>query len=183
MALPTAVPSLLVISKVTAPGSVSGRLTATDPENQALSFALLSGGAPQHGSVTINPDGTFSYTPAAGYLGTDTFYFTVKDAEGGVARSYVSVQVTELAPATVSGSDTLTLSGIVTGVVADGGIGSDTLAFQGSDQFNDVVLVQANEAYINDVALGSNLERFEIHGGGGNDTRADDDDIDTVLYG
>ena len=32
---------------------------------------------PSHGSVTWNPDGTFTYTPTTGFTGTDTFTYTV----------------------------------------------------------------------------------------------------------
>jgi PKD repeat protein len=42
-----------------------------DPDSDALVAALVS--RPVHGSVTLNSDGTFTYTPAAGYYGLDTF--------------------------------------------------------------------------------------------------------------
>jgi uncharacterized repeat protein (TIGR01451 family) len=43
--------------------------------------ATTSGG----GSVTVNADGTFSYTPAAGFTGADTFTYTITDdGVGGV---------------------------------------------------------------------------------------------------
>ena len=45
----------------------------------------------QHGSVTINPDGTVTYTPNAGYTGTDTYTYTV--TSGGVTET-ASVTVT-----------------------------------------------------------------------------------------
>jgi hypothetical protein len=35
---------------------------------------------PAHGVLSVNPDGTFSYTPQAGFTGTDTFTYTVSDA-------------------------------------------------------------------------------------------------------
>ena len=34
---------------------------------------------PAHGSVTVNADGTFTYTPTAGYVGTDTFSYKICD--------------------------------------------------------------------------------------------------------
>lgn len=33
----------------------------------------------EHGSVTIRPDGSFTYTPARGYRGTDTFTYVASD--------------------------------------------------------------------------------------------------------
>jgi hypothetical protein len=51
---------------------------------------------PAHGSLSINPDGTFSYTPQAGFTGTDTFTYTVSDA--------VRLYLTNLPPlATIGG--------------------------------------------------------------------------------
>ncbi len=41
---------------------------------------LVSHTNPAHGTVSVNPDGTFSYTPQPGFTGTDTFNYTVSDA-------------------------------------------------------------------------------------------------------
>lgn len=35
---------------------------------------------PQHGSLTVDPDGSFEYIPYAGFTGTDTFSYTVSNA-------------------------------------------------------------------------------------------------------
>jgi hypothetical protein len=35
---------------------------------------------PQHGSLSVNPDGSFEYIPYAGFTGTDTFTYTVSNA-------------------------------------------------------------------------------------------------------
>ena len=45
-----------------------------------LTAALVSG--PAHGSVTLNPDGSFTYTPAAGYCGADSFAYAASDGTG-----------------------------------------------------------------------------------------------------
>ncbi|MGZ3757715.1 MAG: CshA/CshB family fibrillar adhesin-related protein [Mucilaginibacter sp.] len=37
---------------------------------------------PQHGTLTINPDGTITYTPNVGYTGPDSFSYRLKDANG-----------------------------------------------------------------------------------------------------
>jgi hypothetical protein len=34
----------------------------------------------KHGTLTLNPNGSFSYTPRAGFTGTDTFKYTTSDA-------------------------------------------------------------------------------------------------------
>jgi hypothetical protein len=47
-----------------------------------------------HGTVTWNPDGSFSYTPNAGYFGTDTFTYIAYDGDGNQSNSAtVSIQV------------------------------------------------------------------------------------------
>ncbi len=50
------------------------------------------------GSVTVNANGTVSYTPARSYSGTESFSYTVKD-NGGATSNTASVTVT-VAPAT-----------------------------------------------------------------------------------
>lgn len=48
---------------------------------------------PAHGALTLNPDGTYSYVPATGFSGTDTFQYTVTDTTGTVATATVTVVV------------------------------------------------------------------------------------------
>jgi uncharacterized repeat protein (TIGR01451 family) len=48
--------------------------------DQADSRNLIVTSAPAHGTVTANPDGSFTYTPTEGYAGPDTFTYTVTDA-------------------------------------------------------------------------------------------------------
>lgn len=45
------------------------------------------------GSVQINADGTFSYSPAAGFSGTDSFNYTISDGNGGQAAATVTLEV------------------------------------------------------------------------------------------
>lgn len=59
---------------------------ATDTEGNALTFAAVS--QPLHGTVTVNTNGTFTYTPAANYFGTDLFTFRAND---GSANSNLGV--------------------------------------------------------------------------------------------
>ena len=72
----------------------SGQLQATDPDNDALSFAVAEGGAPGSGSVVLNPDGTYTYTPDPDFHGTDSFTYVVSDGRGGTNTATVTVEVT-----------------------------------------------------------------------------------------
>jgi VCBS repeat-containing protein len=62
--------------------TISGSLTdgATD-EDGATTFAVTAGtfATNQGGSVTITADGDFTYRPAAGFTGNDTFTYTLTD--------------------------------------------------------------------------------------------------------
>jgi hypothetical protein len=65
-----------------------------DP-TRSSAMVRLAGGA-SHGSVTANSDGSFTYTAAAGFTGTDSFRYTVTDDNGGtsnVATAFVRVNV------------------------------------------------------------------------------------------
>jgi Bacterial Ig domain len=42
--------------------------------------ALVAHTAPAHGTVSVDPDGSFRYTPADGFTGTDRFTYTVTNA-------------------------------------------------------------------------------------------------------
>ena len=57
-----------------------GDLHPFDPDSANLTYAATD---PAHGSVVVYPDGTFTYTPDAGYTGPDSFDVTVSDADSG----------------------------------------------------------------------------------------------------
>ena len=52
-------------------GNVNGRIGASDLEGDALSYTVT--GDPQHGTVKVDENGIYSYTPGASYLGSDSF--------------------------------------------------------------------------------------------------------------
>ena len=49
----------------------------SDPDGDLITAQEFS--APGHGTLTPNADGSFSYTPNAGYTGTDSFTYKAKD--------------------------------------------------------------------------------------------------------
>lgn len=53
----------------------------------------VTSAAANHGTVTINPDGTLTYTPGANYSGHDTILYGVTDSDGGNAMAGVAVTV------------------------------------------------------------------------------------------
>ncbi|MCH9666589.1 MAG: PQQ-dependent sugar dehydrogenase [Actinomycetia bacterium] len=60
---------------------IEGTLHAEDSDSTRLTYTATS---PEHGTVAINTDGTFVYTPGASYAGQDRFDLTVSDARSGL---------------------------------------------------------------------------------------------------
>jgi hypothetical protein len=71
----------------------------TDLDGDTLSATLVAG--PTHGTLTFNDDGSFSYTPAATFNGSDSFTYKASDgtADGNVAT--VSIRVNAVTPVAV----------------------------------------------------------------------------------
>lgn len=63
-----------------------------DVKFQELQVSLL--GEVSTGTITLNTNGTFSYTPEADYFGVATFSYQVSDAENVTAQADVSITVT-----------------------------------------------------------------------------------------
>lgn len=70
---------------------VEGRLKATDPDQDLISFKKVTD--PINGTVIVQADGQYEYTPQPGYIGTDTFDVLVSDGKGGTALATVTVIV------------------------------------------------------------------------------------------
>jgi hypothetical protein len=76
-----------------APSANSGVLANDfDPQNIPLTTILVS--PPSHGSLTLNTDGSFVYTPNTGYLGTDSFTYFASDGFHNSNLAAVSLTVT-----------------------------------------------------------------------------------------
>jgi hypothetical protein len=72
----------------------------THPDNDTVTVSLRDNA--QFGSVSLNPNGSFTYTPNPGFLGTDTFTYTATDSDGDFDIATVTINVTappaDLAP-------------------------------------------------------------------------------------
>ncbi|TSJ90945.1 retention module-containing protein [Chitinimonas sp. BJB300] len=71
---------------------VSGKVVATDVDGNALTYS--KGSDPDHGTVTVDRDGNWTYTPALDYHGTDSFTVTVSDGQGGTTTATIDINVT-----------------------------------------------------------------------------------------
>ena len=68
----------------------------TDADFDTLSVTGATDGA--NGTTIVNGDGTVSYTPNAGFSGTDTFDYTISDGNGGTDTATVTVTVGDAPP-------------------------------------------------------------------------------------
>ena len=74
---------------VAAPGVLGND---SDPDGDALTALLFTG--PTQGTLTLNADGSFTYTPASGFVGVDSFTYAALDGKGAVgAPAVVTITV------------------------------------------------------------------------------------------
>ena len=64
----------------------------TDADSDPLSAVYVGGNGPNNGMLTLNPDGSFSYTPNPGFTGMDTFNYISND--GGDDSNVATVTIT-----------------------------------------------------------------------------------------
>ena len=92
-------------------GPVAQNDSANTPQNTAIVVAVLANdtdadgnplsisavGQPQHGTASIVGT-TIRYQPTAGYIGSDSFTYTVSDGQGGSATATVTITVSGSPP-------------------------------------------------------------------------------------
>ncbi|MER8185835.1 FG-GAP-like repeat-containing protein [Kitasatospora sp. NPDC094015] len=145
-----------------------------DPDGNPLTASVVTG--PAHGTLTLNPDGSFSYRPAGGYVGGDSFTYKATDGtdDSGVATVTITVSAgCHGLPATITGN------GVVTGTsgadVIVTGNGNDSVSGNGG---NDTICTfGGNDA----VSAGSGADY--VDGGDGNDAVSGGDGNDVVNGG
>lgn len=84
---PVAVPDIYTTAEntpltISAPGVLAND---SDADGDSLTAALAA--PPTHGAVTLNPDGSFVYTPTVGFFGTDTFTYLAGDGQASTAAT------------------------------------------------------------------------------------------------
>ena len=79
---------------VPAPGVLGNDV---DADGDGLSVLSVVSG-PAHGSLTLNGDGSFRYTPVGGYVGSDSFSYEAQDTENVSNVAEVRINVRDAAP-------------------------------------------------------------------------------------
>ncbi len=85
---------------------VDPRTFATDVDSTVLTTQIVTG--PTHGTLAPNADGTYTYTPTAGFVGADSFRYTVSDGQLTSNQATVNISVTASNSAPVAVSSAIT---------------------------------------------------------------------------
>jgi VCBS repeat-containing protein len=112
---------------IVAPGGVMAN--DTDIDGDTLTTSLVSG--PAHGTLSLNPDGTFNYTPEDGFEGDDSFRYQAFDGKANSNVATVTLHVedgpTQSPTLPVAADDSFTMNaGETLTISAPGVLGNDT---------------------------------------------------------
>ncbi|HET7921412.1 MAG TPA: Ig-like domain-containing protein [Gammaproteobacteria bacterium] len=114
--------------------AVNGNLSASDQDGDSLTFSIVS--QPSHGTVNItnSATGAFTYTPANGFSGSDSFTFKANDgqADSNTATESVTVNSTggnNNAPVASNGSVSTDENTAVSGTLSASDQDGDGLTF------------------------------------------------------
>ena len=102
---------------VAAPGVLAND---TDADGDPLTAMLVSG--PSHGTLTLLPNGSFTYTPATNYNGPDSFTYKANDGLTNSAPAAVTITVNAVNDRPVANPDAYTINEDTTLTVAAPGV-------------------------------------------------------------
>ena len=122
----------------------------SDPEGDALTFAVND--QPSNGSVTMNGDGSFTYTPNPEFSGSDSFTYTACDPSGTCDEATVIITVTPVndTPIAIDDTNIGQEDDVVSGTVAsnDTDAEGDELTFNLlTNPSNGTVVLNADGSY------------------------------------
>jgi len=101
---------------------------ANDSDADGDVLQALAAAPPQHGSLTLNADGSFTYTPHFGYSGPDSFSYIVRDPSGdeSVATVHLTVRLPNGAPVAVGNDYQVNENGTLVIDAAGGVLANDS---------------------------------------------------------
>jgi VCBS repeat-containing protein len=131
---------------------IIGSLATNDTPvgGEANTWTLDAAHGPAHGSVTVNADGTFTYTPNTGFVGTDTFKYIITDASGQTSTATATLTVTAVAPVAVN----------------DSGSGHENAPISGNLSTNDTPVAGETNTWTLDTAHGPAHGSVTVHADG-----------------
>lgn len=101
----------------------------SDGEGDTFTAELVTGITPSAaGSLTLNPNGSFSFTPALNYMGAATFIYRARDAQNAVSgNATVTINVANVNDAPVAAVDSYATDvGVTLNVSTPGVLGNDS---------------------------------------------------------
>ncbi|MEZ9235086.1 Ig-like domain-containing protein [Shewanella sp. 10N.286.52.A9] len=108
--------------------SFDGNLIATDENSDQITFSITQ--TPENGSLSLSADGSYSYTPAVDFFGTDTAI--VQASDGTVATSanlvFTVTNVNDI-PVIVSSSIAVNANGVTEGQIVATDADDDALSY------------------------------------------------------
>jgi hypothetical protein len=110
--------------------TLTGNVLTNDLGTAPIAILIIR---PTHGTLLLNPDGTFTYQPAAGYVGPDSFLYYACDPNlpllcGNPATVSITVTGGRVAPITVADTYTTPQGVLLTGNVLTNDIGTNPQA-------------------------------------------------------
>lgn len=157
--------------------AVTFSVVGNDVNPGSGSLTVASYSQPSFGSVSLNPDGTFSYTPAADWSGTDTFGYTVSDGTDVSNQATVVVSVAPVNDAPVAfdpGSRTDPESAEVSFTVSATDADGDSLVFSATGLPAGILISPGTGVIFGHLASGSRGSYTPVitvtDGEGGTDT-------------
>ncbi|RZM27907.1 MAG: tandem-95 repeat protein [Pedobacter sp.] len=120
----------------------------TDPEGvqTIVKSSLVIKTAPQNGTITVNPTtGVITYTPNSGFSGTDTFTYTIKDANGVESNiATVSVGVNQKPAGVDDAAATTPNTPVVIPVVTNDPGRNGSTVIRNTDPTNGAIVINAD---------------------------------------
>jgi hypothetical protein len=111
--------------------SVNGTLGATDVDDNALKFFIVSNGTKGSATITNSNSGAFTYTPNPGASGTDTFTFIANDGQSDSNVATITIVIVAVSHPPTASNGTLTTSedAAATGTLVASDADGDALTF------------------------------------------------------
>lgn len=76
-----------------------------DSDNDSEGFTAILSEGPNHGNLTLNADGSFTYTPTSDFFGNDSFTYAANDGNSSSETAVVNITVNGLQDAPVAVED------------------------------------------------------------------------------
>ena len=87
---------------------ITGNVLGNDTDVDGDTLEVIGNTDPSNGTVVVNPDGSYEYTPNENFNGTDSFTYTVSDGNGGTDTATVDLTVGAVNDEPLAQDDTAT---------------------------------------------------------------------------